>query len=212
MKYFPKDVQNAIGRSFSFDPLPPATASSQYDENYWKGVDSGLTVLGARQAAPDNEATRAALQQLQAFLQANPDMAQRFPGGGNMPQQLLDMLNHGEDIGALWEGLLAELAVRGGFGGGDEENQAREGNEEGAGGGQMPGGIDQQEEGADEALEEPAEEEGEEQEEEQDTEGAEEPQPSFLQNLFGRFFNFGGGSTSAPGGSHDANEGGHDAQ
>jgi hypothetical protein len=67
MKYFPRDVQAAIGRSFSFDPLPPATASSQYDENYWRGVDSGLNVLGARQA-PNGEEARGALQQLQVKL------------------------------------------------------------------------------------------------------------------------------------------------
>jgi hypothetical protein len=55
-------------------------------------------------------------------------MANRFPGGGNMPQQLLEMLNNGEDIGALWEGVLAELAVRGGIGGEQEDAaQAREG-------------------------------------------------------------------------------------
>jgi hypothetical protein len=68
MKYFPKDIQNTIGRSFSFDPLPPATASSQYDETYWKGVDSGLNVLGARQAAPNDAQRRAALQQLQVSI------------------------------------------------------------------------------------------------------------------------------------------------
>jgi hypothetical protein len=93
------------------------------------------------------------------MMQDNPDMAQRFPGGGNMPQQLLDMLNHGEDIGALWEGLLAEIAIRGGLGGGGGDGGG------GAGEGavqedgedernQMPGGIEPGDEGAEEAVDE----------------------------------------------------------
>ena len=87
-----------------------------------------------------------------------------------MPQQLLDMLNNGEDIGALWEGILAELAVGRGFDRGHQEEapeagQDRDGEVENLPE-RMPGGRDPPE------PDEP--EEDEEDEEFQDAEGGEE--------------------------------------
>jgi hypothetical protein len=80
-------------------------------------------------------------------------MANRFPGGGNMPQQLLDMLNNGEDIGALWDGILAEIALRGGIIGdaneaaGEERGDVEDDIDVPI---QMPGGIEELEEEQDE--------------------------------------------------------------
>lgn len=137
-----------------------------------------------------------------------------------MPQQLLDMIHNGQDIGQLWEGILAELAVRGGFGGGAamrDPAEPREGEVEDHP--EMPGGIDGGVDhdgeidnvaaGADDDAEE---EEDEDEEEGDDTQASvfvatkidtddlafQTQQPSFLQNLFGRFFSFGSGNTQSP--------------
>ena len=85
-----------------------------------------------------------------------------------MPQQLLDMLNRGEDIAPLWEGMIAELAMRGGFGGGGEAAEGAPQVHEGEvddfvdDEDRMPGGIDHQDvEGEDEDEQDDDDAEGE---------------------------------------------------
>jgi hypothetical protein len=105
-------------------------------------------------------------------------MANRFPGGGNMPHQLLDMLNNGEDIGALWEGILAEIALHGGFGGDANEEADQEGGDvEDDVQVQMPGSIE-------DPGSYPEEEEEEDEDEEQGNDVDEEAQVRCLYKAF----------------------------
>ena len=100
-------------------------------------------------------------------MQAHPELAERLQ---NLPQ-LIQMLNNGEDIRELWDGLMDGL-VGGALGGNanQEHEQEREGDVDDVPN-QMPGGIDEDEDGP--AAQGEDEQEGIEEEEEEEEESAE---------------------------------------
>lgn len=138
----PPRVQAACASSLSYDPLPPIGAGmSTYDLKgaYWEGVESAFAAIGLADAgvrAGGGGIAREAVDQIQvfisftfsgkgrrlifiqAFLNANPGLAARFPNGA---QELARMMI--DDPAALFEGMLAE-------------GEPFEG-----GNGEMPGGI-----------------------------------------------------------------------
>ncbi|KAF9558199.1 DUF654-domain-containing protein [Agrocybe pediades] len=135
--FIPRQVLEA--KSIECDPLPPLTALTRYDQQFFQGVDDLLSARRHRtrreralderrlaQMIPD----AAFRQQMQAFFDANPHFAERFPGGilqfaqmaGQLPPDML------EDLMAI-EAMNNQGNMPGQFG-----------MAEGAGGDNMPGG------------------------------------------------------------------------
>ncbi|KIK05427.1 hypothetical protein K443DRAFT_353509 [Laccaria amethystina LaAM-08-1] len=184
--FIPRQVQEI--KSLSCDPLPPPTATTRYDERFFDGVDDlfSLRMRTRRERTLDERRLAqmipdaAARQQLQALFNANPNFAERFPGGILQFVQAIEQLP--EDV--VEDMMMMEMM------GGDAHNA-----------GVMPGGLDildlnevpgmvpvpvggaaglPQEE--DDVLEN--EEEEEEEEEEEDI----SPIPRVIMNLLGRFW------------------------
>ncbi|KDQ27547.1 hypothetical protein PLEOSDRAFT_1056068 [Pleurotus ostreatus PC15] len=131
--FIPKDVLSA--KALACDPLPPPTAVTEYTEEFFRGSED---VFSARhrsrqqRAADERRLERmipdaAFRQQLQAFFDGNPNIAEQFPGGvvqfaqnaARLPPDVLEGM------------MIAELNARGGQGGHGGFG----------GGGGMPGGM-----------------------------------------------------------------------
>ena len=110
--FLPRAVLDA--RHLACDPLPPTTRVSEYDAEFFRGVED---VLAARPRSRRQEARllerlvpdAAFRAQLVGFWEAHPGIQQRFPGGlvqfaqwaGQMPEDVLEDLFVG--IGAMEE-------------------------------------------------------------------------------------------------------------
>ncbi|KAF9501695.1 DUF654-domain-containing protein [Pleurotus eryngii] len=214
--FIPKDVLGA--KSLACDPLPPPTAVTEYTEEFFKGSED---VFSARhrsrqqRAADERRLERmipdaAFRQQLQAFFDGNPNIAEQFPGGvvqfaqnaARLPPDVLEGM------------MIAELNAQGGQGG--------HGGGGGGGGGGMPGGMpgvdmgDGREEwggaeggGFDEGHE-GDEGEGEEGEGEEDSEEEDIPPMAVrvLRNIVGRFWGGANRQGEEDSGSEDDSDGG----
>jgi len=130
----PRVLQDA--RGLTCDPMPPPTAVTKYDPEYFSNVDD-LQSFTARRSRRDRALDERRLaqmipdanfrQQLQGFFDANPAFGQRFPGGilqfaqaiAQLPPDVLDDM------------MMAEAMGGGGIGFGGV----------GDGNGEMPGGI-----------------------------------------------------------------------
>ncbi|KAJ8080196.1 hypothetical protein PM082_017026 [Marasmius tenuissimus] len=212
LKFIPKNVLES--RSLSCDPLPPPGRISEYDNDFFAGVEDDADALGGRRrrmTRAQREADERRLAQLvpdagfrrqiQDIFNANPILAERIPGGvfefaqrlAQMPPDLLD-------------DLMAHAAAQ---------------NEAGAGGGQnifvaepgmMPGGFGDDEgeevpgdfepemrdvdpQVRDEGIDEDEESDGDEDEEIEEEDEEIAPMPvRMIRNLIGRFW---GGGTAA---------------
>ncbi|KAL4259391.1 TCF25 family protein [Pleurotus pulmonarius] len=193
--FIPKDVLSA--KALACDPLPPPTAVTEYTEAFFKGSED---IFSARhrsrqqRAADERRLERmipdaAFRQQLQAFFEGNPNIAEQFPGGilqfaqnaARLPPDVLEGM------------MIAELNAQGGQGGHGGHG----------GGGGMPGGMPGMVEdrgawggdeggrgaGFDEGDEEEGDEEGE-GEGEEDSEEEDLPPMAVrvLRNIVGRFW------------------------
>ncbi|KAI0771719.1 transcriptional repressor TCF25-domain-containing protein [Trametes elegans] len=211
--FVPRKILDA--RHVACDPLPPSTRVSEYDGEFFRGVEDVLAVRprSRRQEArllerlvPDG----ALRGQLLDFWNAHPALAQRFPGG------IVQFAQIAEQMPEVLEDMM--LAVAAG-GGGLDAPQQREGEMPGG----MPGGqfvvdfVDPGDVEDDEDVQElPAPppprarvEEHEEEDEGEDEDGEEEevaPLPvRFVRSLVNRFW--GGGTGNAANGSSDEEEG-----
>ncbi|TFK53351.1 DUF654-domain-containing protein [Heliocybe sulcata] len=75
--FLPREVLGGTGRQLACDPLPPPTKVSEYDEKYFEGVGAWEEGSGRRDRREEERVRR----YLQAILDANPQLAQQFPGG-----------------------------------------------------------------------------------------------------------------------------------
>ncbi|KZT23178.1 DUF654-domain-containing protein [Neolentinus lepideus HHB14362 ss-1] len=171
--FLPREALAGPGRQLACDPLPPPTKVSGYDEKYFEGVSAWEEGAGRRDRREEERvrryiqqfsSLRAAMVWQQAILDANPQLAQQFPGGW---AQLL------QTAAQMGEGGLEDLIF----------NVAQE--MPGAGAGlEMPGGMPEvemqfldeiEEDGQEETAEVPArdDDQGEAEEEEEDDEGEE---------------------------------------
>ncbi|CCL99007.1 uncharacterized protein FIBRA_01015 [Fibroporia radiculosa] len=99
--FIPRHVTNA--KHLACDPLPPPTRVNEYDAEFFKGAEDALAARprgrkaserALEQLIPDPVFRR----QLQAFFEAHPDFAQRFPGGivqfaqiaAQLPEEVLE--------------------------------------------------------------------------------------------------------------------------
>ncbi|KAF8812727.1 DUF654-domain-containing protein [Phlegmacium glaucopus] len=103
-------------KSFACDPLPPRTTVNQYDQEFFQGVDDLYSprIRSRRQRVNDERRLAqfipdaAFRQQLQAFFEAHPHFAERFPGGilqfaqmaGQLPPDMLEDLMLVEAVNA----------------------------------------------------------------------------------------------------------------
>ncbi|KAK2465838.1 hypothetical protein APHAL10511_001479 [Amanita phalloides] len=86
--FMPKEVTDS--RSLACDPLPPLTATTRYDAEFFEGIDDAFGMPGTRtrrQREADQRRLahvmqdQALMQQLQEIVDGNPELAARFPGG-----------------------------------------------------------------------------------------------------------------------------------
>ncbi|PPQ68566.1 hypothetical protein CVT24_005578 [Panaeolus cyanescens] len=125
--YIPRSVLDV--KSLACDPLPPLTLKTMYNDDFFRGIDDPYTARMRSRRGRANEQQRleqmipdaAFRQQFQALFDAQPQMAERFPGG---------ILQFAQMVGQLppdvVEDLLAEVvhaapggqpgAMPGGFG------------------------------------------------------------------------------------------------
>ncbi|KAI0352517.1 DUF654-domain-containing protein [Trametes cingulata] len=207
--FVPRQILDA--RHLACDPLPPSTRVSEYDSEFFRGVEDVLNVRprSRRQEArllerlvPDGALRR----QLQDLWDAHPGLAQRFPGG------IVQFAQIAEQMPEVLEDMMVALA-----GAGADAPQQREGN--------MPGGMpgaevmvnfvdpDDVEDLPDQPAQNPPQQPArqEEPEEEDDEEEEEEEQDvaplpvRFVRSLVNRFW--GGGSSNAANESSDDEQG-----
>ncbi|EMD31786.1 hypothetical protein CERSUDRAFT_144628 [Gelatoporia subvermispora B] len=101
--FIPRDVTNA--KHLACDPLPPPTRVNEYNEDFFRGAEDALAVRPLGRKATERMLERMIpdpvfRRQLQAFWEAHPAFAQRFPGGilqfaqiaGQMPEEVLEDL------------------------------------------------------------------------------------------------------------------------
>ncbi|KAH9936840.1 transcriptional repressor TCF25-domain-containing protein [Epithele typhae] len=184
------------GRALACDPLPPPTRTTEYDGNFFRGVEE---LLAARPRSRRQEARMlerlvpdgAFRAQLLGFWDAHPTVQQRFPGG---------VVQFAQWAGQMPEEALEDLFV-------EIENQPLQE------GGEMPGGMPggefmvdfvdpgDVEEAAEEGgvqlrrpAEAVAEEDDEEEEEEEEEEEVAALSVRLLRNVFNRFW--GGGQAT----------------
>ncbi|KAF8972061.1 transcriptional repressor TCF25-domain-containing protein [Flammula alnicola] len=203
--FIPRQVLEA--KSLACDPLPPPTSINEYDAQFFHSVDDLYSprVRSRRQRANDERRLAqfipdaAFRQQLQAFFDAHPHFAERFPGG---------ILQFAQMAGQLPPDVLEDLMLV------EAVNGAP---------GAMPGGLDNMQDDNDDNLVEVdfipapvqaapapaqqrqqavAEADSEEEEEEEDDQEEEEyisasyfllprtrgPMPRVLRNILGRFW------------------------
>ncbi|KAF7979523.1 hypothetical protein HWV62_42100 [Athelia sp. TMB] len=128
-------------KQLACDPLPPQTAVTVYDGEFFKGVENVFSVRARtrRDAAGDQRILERLipdpvfLRQLQAFFNAHPGFAQRFPGGivqfaqiaGQMPEDQLEdiMIAEANNIPQN-EGMPGEFEVH--FAGPEEDEEPGE--------------------------------------------------------------------------------------
>ncbi|KAF8189634.1 transcriptional repressor TCF25-domain-containing protein [Pholiota molesta] len=141
--FIPRQVLEA--KSLACDPLPPPTLINQYDREYFQNVEELYSAQhrSRRQRANDERRLAQFLpdaafrQQLQAFFDAHPHFAERFPGGilqfaqmaGQLPPDVL------EDL-MLVEAVNAGIGAHGGMPGAFEDAQEDEDEEA-----QLPEGM-----------------------------------------------------------------------
>uniref|UniRef100_P9WEI3 Probable transcription factor claV n=1 Tax=Ampulloclitocybe clavipes TaxID=56467 RepID=CLAV_AMPCV len=140
--FIPRHVLNA--KSLACDPLPPPTTVTEYNQAFFAGTDD-LFALRSRtrqeRVADERRLERlipdAAFRgQLQAFFEAHPNFAERFPGG---------IVQFAQIAGQLPEDVLEDMMLAEAMGG--------EGLQDGGMPGQMPGFADFMNEGVDERQE-----------------------------------------------------------
>ena len=105
--FIPRQVLEA--KSIACDPLPPLTAITQYDQHFFQGIEdlgSARRHRTRRERAMDERRLAQMIpdaafrHQMQAFFDANPHFAERFPGGilqfaqmaGQLPPDMLEDL------------------------------------------------------------------------------------------------------------------------
>ncbi|OSD01961.1 DUF654-domain-containing protein [Trametes coccinea BRFM310] len=205
--FVPRQILDS--RQVACDPLPPSTRVSEYDSEFFRGVEDVLSVRprSRRQEARllEQLVPDAALRgQLRDFWDAHPMLAQRFPGG------IVQFAQIAEQMPEVLEDLMVAVA-----GAGTDAPQQREGEMPGG----MPGGevmvnFVEPEDDVDDLPLQPAvppagqqhrpEEDEEEEEEEEQEEVA--PLPvRFVRSLVSRFW--GGGSNATAQESSDEEEG-----
>ncbi|KDR71096.1 hypothetical protein GALMADRAFT_229747 [Galerina marginata CBS 339.88] len=197
--FIPRQVLEA--KSLACDPLPPPTSLNQYDREFFQSVeDIYSSRLRTRRQRVNDERRLAQLipdaafrQQLQAFFDAHPHFAERFPGGimqfaqmaGQLPPDVLEDLMLVEAVNAPAGGM------PGGFGDGPFGDEApAPGNADAAAPLPVPPPLAQVQAEEDDFSEEERDEDDDEAEEEEDI----SPMPRVLRNILGRFF---GRSTQA---------------
>ncbi|KAF9478458.1 DUF654-domain-containing protein [Pholiota conissans] len=202
--FIPRQVLEA--KSLSCDPLPPPTLVSEYDRDFFQGVEDLYSAQHRSRRQQANDGRRLAQfipdaafrQQLQAFFDAHPHFAERFPGGilqfaqmaGQLPPDVLEDLMLVEAVNA---------DARGGMPGGFEDQDMRD--EDGVD--DIPRGMVEvnfnppaaqagagppplvERHGDDEEDVDDAENEG---EEDEDEEEYISPMPRVLRNILGRFW------------------------
>ncbi|KAH9942612.1 transcriptional repressor TCF25-domain-containing protein [Amylocystis lapponica] len=203
--FIPRRVTNA--KHLACDPLPPSTFVSVYDEEFFRGAEDALTVHPRGRRANERMLERLIpdpvfRRQLQAFFEAHPNFAQRFPGGivqfaqfaGQLPEEALEDLMIAEAAAAEQMGgrgmpgmmpgvLIAELTP--------PEDEAADG-----AAGAPPADV-----GAVAARREESDDEDEDENEDEDEDVA--PMPvRLLRNVMNRFW---GGGTAAQESSEDEN-------
>ncbi|KAI9059027.1 DUF654-domain-containing protein [Trametes sanguinea] len=208
--FVPRQILDS--RQVACDPLPPSTRVSEYDPEFFRGVEE---VLAARPRSRRQEARvleqlvpDAALRgQLRDFWDAHPMLAQRFPGG------IVQFAQVAEQMPEVLEDLMVAVA-----GAGVDAPQQREGEMPGG----MPGGevmvnFVEPEDDVDDLPPEPApahggqqnqaeEDEEDDEDEEEEEQEAVAPLPvRFVRSLVSRFW--GGGSSAAAQESSDEEEG-----
>ncbi|KAF9530905.1 transcriptional repressor TCF25-domain-containing protein [Crepidotus variabilis] len=134
--FIPRQILDA--KSLSCDPLPPVSSISLYDDNFFQGIEQLSNPRRSRQQRAMDERLLAQLlpdpgfrQQFQAFFDAHPQFAQRFPGGvvqfaqmaAQMQPELLEDLMLAQAMDAEAPG--GQGGMPGGFGDiDDREEQA----------------------------------------------------------------------------------------
>ncbi|OCH87673.1 DUF654-domain-containing protein [Obba rivulosa] len=101
--FIPREVTNA--KHLACDPLPPPTRVNEYDAEFFKGAEDALALRPKSRKATERMLERLIpdpvfRRQLQAFWEARPAFAQRFPGGilqfaqiaGQLPEEVLEDL------------------------------------------------------------------------------------------------------------------------
>ncbi|KAF8148865.1 transcriptional repressor TCF25-domain-containing protein [Crassisporium funariophilum] len=191
--FIPRQVMEA--KSLACDPLPPPTTVNQYDQAFFRGVDDLYSprVRSRRQRANDDRRLAQLIpdaafrQQLQAFFEAHPHFAERFPQGilqfaqmaGQLPPDVLEDLMLVEAVNAP--------GPAGGMPGGldnmqDEEERMVEINfvERGDA---LPALVHRGQE-----VEEDIEEGEEDEDDDEDEDEIISPMPRVLRNILGRFW------------------------
>ncbi|TFK33697.1 transcriptional repressor TCF25-domain-containing protein [Crucibulum laeve] len=134
--FIPRSVLDH-NKSLACDPLPPQTAVNKYDEKFFEGTEDVFAIRRRTRTRREIEMDQRRLaqmvpdvgfrRQLEAFYNAHPNFAERFPGGIVQFAQMMAQL----PPDAVEEMMLAEA-----MGAGDEVAAAM-----GMGGGDMPGGF-----------------------------------------------------------------------
>ncbi|KIM42652.1 hypothetical protein M413DRAFT_444337 [Hebeloma cylindrosporum] len=206
--FIPRVVLEA--KSLACDPLPPPTSVNQYDQDFFHGIDDLYSprIRSRRQRANDERRLAqfnpdgAFRQQLQAFFDAHPHFAERFPGGilqfaqmaGQLPPDVLEDLMLVEAINA--PGGVAPGAMPGGFGDMQAEMDAAEDVDANANvvnvnfvPAPVPGAVRPQAEGVrDVGGDEQGDEDTDEGEDDDEEEEYISPMPRVLRNILGRFW------------------------
>ncbi|KAL0948961.1 hypothetical protein HGRIS_009064 [Hohenbuehelia grisea] len=102
--FIPRHVLSA--KSLACDPLPPLTAATEYNDDFFRGADDVFSMRNRtrqERAADDRRLERLIpdplmRQQLQVVFDVQPDLVQRFPGGflqfaqavAQLPEDVLD--------------------------------------------------------------------------------------------------------------------------
>lgn len=93
--FIPKQVTES--RSLACDPLPPPSAVSRYDAEFFDGVEDAFEsgMFGAtrtRRRQQRGAGQNPLLQQVQEIFNANPQIAERFPGGMLQFADMIDQI------------------------------------------------------------------------------------------------------------------------
>ncbi|KAL6304111.1 transcriptional repressor TCF25-domain-containing protein [Sparassis latifolia] len=108
--FLPRSVTSS--RHLACDPLPPPSRKNEYDAEFFKGAEDALAIRPRSRRASERTLERLIpdpvfRRQLQAFFEANPHFARRFPGGiiqfaqlaGELPEEVLEGLMIAEAAG-----------------------------------------------------------------------------------------------------------------
>ncbi|PFH47324.1 hypothetical protein AMATHDRAFT_67935 [Amanita thiersii Skay4041] len=174
--FIPRDVMES--RFLACDPLPPPSRVTEYDAQFFEGIEDAFELgFGGRRTRRQMEADQrrlaqlvrddALLQQVQEMFDANPEIAERFPGGILQFAQIIDQLP--EDV---LEDMMAQIAA-GGVGVGMEGGEQP-----------MPGGFEGDVEGRGRDDEDINEED----EDDEDDEEISSALVRGLRNIIGRFW------------------------